>query len=162
MYSSKAVRKKYPQKRRILRGWRRGGRIAIKAHEIASQNSFSIRFSQNFAYARVLSGVQIMISHANLGAAIPTRVPMRNLGAVSPRPAASPPADLRFGYQTHGSIHLHGTTPHLFPALFRRKSRRTERGAMGQTAVQGSTYCSRARDSPLCRLDLRTLAQRKL
>ncbi len=91
MYSSKAVRKKYPQKRRILRGWRRGGRIAIKAHEIASQNSFSIRFSQNFAYARVLSGVQIMISHANLGAAIPTRVPMRNLGAVSPRPAASPP-----------------------------------------------------------------------
>ena len=68
-FSAPGVSRVYPQKRRILRGWRRGGRIAIKAHEIASQNSFSIRFSQNFAYARVLSGVQIMISHANLGAA---------------------------------------------------------------------------------------------
>src|SRR5271170_2218463 len=34
------------QKGRILRGWRRGGRIGVKSLEIASQNSFSIPFSQ--------------------------------------------------------------------------------------------------------------------
>jgi hypothetical protein len=31
-------------------------RIAVKSHEIASQNAFSIPSFHNFAYARVLSG----------------------------------------------------------------------------------------------------------
>jgi hypothetical protein len=42
--------------RRFLRGRRRRERTVVKSHEIASQNSFSIPSSQNFAYTRILSG----------------------------------------------------------------------------------------------------------
>jgi len=48
------------EKRRYLRGWRGGERIAAEHSESASQNSFLIPISQKVAEPRVSSGAEVI------------------------------------------------------------------------------------------------------
>jgi hypothetical protein len=77
----------------FLRGRRRGKRNTVKSHGIASQNSFSIPFSSKL---RQHASFERRADHDfawNLGAAISTDVPKRNLGTVeSPTEACHPAA----------------------------------------------------------------------